>query len=100
MLGLAVVRDDIASYVQAVFEVYILVIILYVLLNMMFSFGLRPPYSRYTDMVLGFLRDVSEPYLRLFRRLIPPLGAIDLSPMVGIIVLVFLDRIIYGAIHT
>ena len=100
MLGLAVVRDDIANYIQAVFEVYILVIILYVLLNMMFSFGLRPPYSRYTDMVLGFLRDVSDPYLRVFRRVIPSLGAIDLSPMIGIFVLIFLDRIIYGAIHT
>ena len=54
-------------------------IILYVLLNMMFSFGLRPPYSRYTDAVLGFLRDVCEPYLRIFRRFIPTIGMFDLS---------------------
>jgi YggT family protein len=100
MVAFGVVRDDIANYIQAAFEVYIIVIIVYVLLNMMFSFGLRPPYSRYTDAVLGFLRDVSDPYLRMYRRLIPPLGAIDFSPMIGIIVLVFLDRIIYGAIHT
>jgi YggT family protein len=66
----------------------------------MFSFGLRPPYSRYTDAVLGFLRDVSDPYLRVFRRVIPPLGAIDLSPMIGIFVLIFLRQIITGAIHT
>ena len=100
MLAVGVVRDDIANYINALFEVYILVIFIYVLLNLMFSFGLRPPYSRYTDAVLGFLRDVSDPYLRIFRRVIPSLGALDLSPMIGIIVLVFLDRIITGAIHT
>jgi YggT family protein len=100
MLAFGLLRNDISDYVGAVFEVYIIIIIIYVLLNMMFSFGLRPPYSRYIDAILGFLRDVSEPYLRIYRRLIPPLGAIDFSPMIGIFVLVFLDRIITGAIHT
>ncbi len=47
-----------------------LLIFIYLLLNLMLSFGLRPPYSRWSDALLGFLRDVSEPYLRLFRRLL------------------------------
>jgi len=98
MLVLAVTRGDIANYVSALFEVYILVIFVYVLLNMMFTFGLRPPYSRWTDAVLGFLRDVSEPYLRIFRRLIPSLGGLDLSPMLGIIVLIFVREILVNAI--
>ena len=98
MLVLAVTRGDIANYVSALFEVYILVIFVYVLLNMMFTFGLRPPYSRWTDAVLGFLRDVSEPYLRVFRRLIPSLGGLDLSPMLGIIVLIFVREILVNAI--
>jgi YggT family protein len=38
-------------------------------------------------MVLTFLRDVTEPYLRIFRRFIPPLGPLDLSPIVAILVL-------------
>jgi YggT family protein len=100
MLVGALIRDDVANYLNAAFEVYIIVIVAYVLLNMMFSFGLRPPYSRWTDIVLGFLKDVSEPYLRIFRRLIPPLGMIDLSPMIAIIVLVFLDRILFTTIHS
>jgi YggT family protein len=98
MLVLAVSRGDIANYVSALFEVYILVIFVYVLLNMMFTFGLRPPYWRGTDAVLGFLRDVSEPYLRVFRRLIPSLGGLDLSPMLGIIVLIFVREILVNAI--
>jgi uncharacterized protein YggT (Ycf19 family) len=99
MLITASARIDIANYVAAVVEVYILAIIIYVLLNMMFSFGLRPPYSRVTDGVLGFLRDVSEPYLRVFRRVIPPIGMIDLSPMIAIILLLFVRTIVVNAIH-
>lgn len=87
MIALAAARDDVANYVSAVFLVYIVIIFVHILLNMLFSFGMRMPYARWTDAVLNFLRDVSEPYLRLFRRFIPPLGALDLSPMVAIIVL-------------
>lgn len=87
MIAFATARGDIANYVSAVFLVYIVIIFVHILLSMLFSFGLRMPYARWTDVVLNFLRDVSEPYLRLFRRFIPPLGALDLSPMVAIIVL-------------
>jgi YggT family protein len=99
MLIPALTRVDISNYVAALFEVYILLIIVYVLLNMMFSFGLRPPYSRWTDAVLGFLRDVCEPYLRIYRRFIPPIGMIDLTPMIAIIVLVLVRTIVVNAIH-
>jgi YggT family protein len=98
MLALAVTRDDIASYVNTLFWVYILIIFVYILLNMMFQLGLRPPYSRALNAFLGFLRDVSEPYLRLFRRIIPSAGMFDFSPIVAILVLYLLQRIITGAI--
>jgi uncharacterized protein YggT (Ycf19 family) len=97
-LVLAVTRGDIANYVDALFTVYILLIFIYILINLMFSLGVRPPYSRYSDMVLNFFRDVSEPYLRIFRRFIPPVGMFDFSPMVGIIVLYILRTIIVNAI--
>ena len=83
----AVTRDDIAQYVAAVFFVYSLLIILYVLLSLVFSLGVRTPYARWFDATWGFLRDVSEPYLRIFRSFIPTLGPLDLSPIVALIVL-------------
>ncbi len=98
MVVLANVRDTIGSYVWAVFEVYIVLILLYILANLLFSFGLRPSYSRTVETVLNFLRDVSEPYLRLFRRFIPPIGMFDLSPMIGIIVLYIVGTLIKSAI--
>jgi YggT family protein len=98
MLALADTRGDIGNYVSTLFTVYIIILLVYILTNLLFSFGLRPPYSRATDAVLGFLRDVSEPYLRVFRKFIPAIGMFDLSPMVAIIVLVVVDRLVVGAI--
>lgn len=94
----AVTRGDVANYVSALILVYIVLIFIHILLTMLFSFGMRMPYSRWTDAVMNFLRDVSEPYLRLFRKVIPPLGAFDFSPMVAIIVLYILQRVLFDAI--
>jgi YggT family protein len=98
MLIAAVTRNDIANYVNALFEVYILLIFIYILLNLMFSFGVKVPYARWTDPILNFLRDVSEPYLRIFRRFIPPIGMFDLTPMIAIIVLYFVRMIVVNEI--
>ncbi len=87
MLLAALNRGDIANYVGALFYVYILLIFVYILLNLIFSAGVRKPYARWSDAILNFLRDVSEPYLRLFRRFVPQMGMFDLSPMIAIILL-------------
>ena len=99
-LPLATVAHTVATYVQTVFFVYILLILAYILTNLLFAFGWRPGYSRPINAVLGFLRDVSEPYLRIFRRFIRPIGMFDLSPMVAIFVLYVAERLIYAAIDS
>jgi uncharacterized protein YggT (Ycf19 family) len=98
MFVLADARDEIAGYVGAIFLVYTLLIIAYILSSMFFAFGGRVPYSRWSSAVLGFLRDVCEPYLGVFRRFIPALGPIDLSPIVAIFVLNIIARIITSVI--
>jgi YggT family protein len=98
MLADAVTRVDIANYVSALFTVYIVLIFLYILMNLLFSFGMRLPYARWSDAILTFLRDVCEPYLRLFRRFIPPLGMFDFSPIVGIFVLYIVRTVVVNLI--
>lgn len=93
-LVLATTRDDIANYVQTVFYVYSLLIIAYILSSLFFAFGGRLPYSRWSSAILGFLRDVCEPYLSIFRRFIPPIGPLDLSPLIGILLLQFVGRLV------
>jgi YggT family protein len=99
MLIEAITRGNIADYVEALFEVYIVVIFLYILLNLLFSFGMRPPYSRWSDALINFLRDCAEPYLRVFRKFIPPLGAFDFSPIIGIILLYIVQSLVVNAIR-
>ena len=69
--------------------VYVLLIFVYILTS-----WVRMPYTIWVRRITDFLRDVCEPYLRLFRRLLPPLGPLDLSPVVGIVVLFVLMRVI------
>jgi YggT family protein len=95
----AITRGDIANYVEALFLVYILLIFVYILLNMMFSLGLRPPYTRWVDAIMNFLRDVCEPYLKIFRRFIPPIGMFDLTPMIAIILLYVVETLVVNAIR-
>jgi YggT family protein len=99
-LLLASVRTEIAGYLSTLIYVYTLLIVLYIVVQLLFAFGLRPPYSRASDAVLAFLRDICEPYLRIFRRVIPMVGAFDFSPIVAIIVLSLLNSLIVnGLIH-
>lgn len=99
MLILATTRDSIASFLYALLLVYTIIIIAYIFTSMYFNVGGRIPYSRWSRGVLDFLRDVSEPYLSIFRRFIPPFGPLDLSPMVATIVLWLVGGIIINLIQ-
>jgi YggT family protein len=96
---LATSRDDIARYVDALFTVYLILIFAYVGVSIMYSVGIRPPYSRWWNAIVDFLRSVVEPYLRIFRRVLPMFGPLDLSPMVATIVLIVVWRIVVSAIQ-
>jgi YggT family protein len=95
----ATAREQVASYVQAVFWVYTILIIAYILSSLFFAFGGRVPYARWSSALLGFLRDVCEPYLSIFRRFIPPLGPLDLSPIIAIVLLNIVGSVIVGLIR-
>ena len=100
-MALATARTDIADFLSTLIYVYTLLIIVYIVVNLLFAAGLRPSYSRTMDAVLGFLRDVCEPFLRIFRRLIPSFGGWDFSPILAILTLSIInnfvvERIIHG----
>ena len=99
VIVLATARSQVADYVSTLISVYVVLILVYILSTLFFSFGGRAPYNRALSAVLDFLRQVCEPYLRFFRRFIPPLGPLDLSPMVGIIVLIVVGGLVVGLIR-
>lgn len=99
MTLLALTRGDVADYVNTLILVYVVLIFIRILM----SWIPRMPYNRWLNMFLTFVTDVTDPYLNIFRRLIPPVrigpGALDLSPTVGVIVLVIVGPIIAGLIR-
>ncbi len=85
LLADAITRVE--TFVNVFIGLYWLVIFVYILTS-----WLRLPYSPTLNRIQRFLYDVCDPYLRLFRRVLPATGAIDLSPMLALIALVPIDR--------
>lgn len=99
MIPFASVRTEIADFLGSLLLVYTLCIVGYVVMQLVFSLGARIPYSRWSRAIMDFLSEVSEPFLRIFRRLGLQIGPLDLSPMVAIIVLQLVGGLVVNLIH-
>jgi YggT family protein len=89
--------DSVQSFVAVFIYVYTLLILAYIITS-----WVRLPYSPWLNRVQRFLYDVCEPYLRLFRRILPTFGPLDLSPVVGVLFLVIIGRVansLLGRLH-
>ena len=89
---------DAATSVRRFVDVFILVYILLLFAYILTSW-IRLPYQPWLNRVQRFLYDVCDPYLRLFRRFLPPLGPLDLSPMVAVITLILVQRLLDALIE-
>jgi YggT family protein len=98
-MPIATVRTEIADFLESLLFVYILIIIAYIVVNLVLSFGVRVPYSRPLNAVLDFLRNVAEPWLRVFRKLPLRIGPLDLTPIVAILALQIGGGIIVGIVR-
>jgi YggT family protein len=98
-LQIALSRVDVADYLQTLLYVYIVLIFIRILM----SWFTRIPYYRWLDVILRFVTEVTDPYLNLFRRFIPPVragpAALDLSPMIAVFVLIIVGQIVVALIH-
>ncbi|MDQ3164025.1 MAG: YggT family protein [Actinomycetota bacterium] len=86
--------SSLARFVQVFILVYTLLLLGYIITS-----WIRLPYSPWLNRVQRFLYDVCDPYLRIFRRFIPPLGPLDLSPMVALIVLFVLSNVLVSLLE-
>ena len=99
MSWLAITRTDVADYINTLVLVYLVLIFIRIIL----SWIPRIPYNRYLAAFLKFVTDVTDPYLNLFRRILPPVrmgpGALDLSPIVATFVLIIVSSIVANLIR-
>jgi YggT family protein len=99
-LSLALLYDTVSgvqSFISVFIYIYTLLILAYIITS-----WIRLPYSPWLNRVQRFLYDVCEPYLRIFRRILPTFGPLDLSPVVAVAVLVILGRVVntlLGRLH-
>lgn len=99
LIGAATARADVAGYLGTLINVYVVLVFVYILSTLFFSFGGRVPYNRALNAVLEFLRQVCEPYLSIFRRFIPPIGPLDISPIVAILVLTIVGGLVVDVVR-
>lgn len=99
MIPIALDRGNVADYVSALFFVYVILIFARIVI----SFVPRMPYRPWLRSVLDFITETTDPYLNFFRRFLPTIGgggfALDLSPMIGLIVLFVAQAIVVGLIR-
>lgn len=99
LLAVTVGRGEIASYISALFIVYIILIFIRILL----SWIPRMPLNPVIRAIVAFVHEVTDPYLNIFRRMLPPVRAggmaLDLGPMVGVIVLLVAQAVVVGIVN-
>ena len=88
------IMDALADLIYAVFTIYIYVLIASAIISWLTAFNILNTQNQFIYTVLGFLYRITEPALRPLRRLIPPLGGVDLSPMILILALYFIRNLI------
>jgi YggT family protein len=86
---LATAIDSVQQFISVFVGVYVLIILMYIITS-----WIRLPYSPWLNRIQRFLYDVCEPYLRVFRRILPPLGPLDLSPIVAVFALVLGSQLV------
>lgn len=79
------------TVIEVAFQVYTWLLIIRILL----SWIRHNPYQP----VIRFIYEVTEPYLGLFRRIVPPMGPVDLSPIVAFFVLQLLRQLVFSVLR-
>lgn len=72
-------------------DIYIWVVIIAVVMSWLVAFGVINTHNPFARSVVRFLDAVTEPVFRQVRRVIPPIGGLDLSPLIVLILLQFLS---------
>ena len=94
----AITRGDVADYVDALVLVYFVLILLNIVLSWIQQF--RPiPYNLTLRAVIGFIEESTNPYLNIFRRWVPRIGPLDISPIIATIVLFLVGGIVVSLIR-
>jgi YggT family protein len=102
-IAAAIDRNDVAQFVDSLFLVFIILVIASVVISWYVNFRGSLPYNTPLRAVTGFIDETTSPFLNALRRFLPPVGAggmsLDLSPMIGLMLLFVARAVVVGLIN-
>ena len=89
--------NPIASIIVEIIDIYVWVVIAAVVVSWLIAFGVINLYNQTARQIVHILEVLTEPFLRRIRRIVPPIGGLDLSPLILILLLYFIRYAIFWA---
>jgi YggT family protein len=86
--------ESLAELIYVVLDLYKWCLIAFVVLSWLIAFNVVNTYNRFVFSVNDFLYKITEPALRPIRRIVPNLGGVDISPVILILIIWFLQRLL------
>jgi YggT family protein len=93
------VTYSVADLLLLVLQLYTYVIIAAVIASWLVGFGIVNSYNPVARTILRMLHALTEPVFQPLRRLIPPMGGLDLSPLLVLLLIFFLQRLIQRSFY-
>ena len=81
--------------VDSIINIYIWLIIINAILSWLVSFNILNTQSRFVFAILNATHQLTDPVLNKIRKFIPNLGSIDISPVVLILLLIFIRNLLF-----
>lgn len=85
---------ELLSFISYLLTLYVYVLFAAAIMSWLLAFNVVNPRSPVVAMVGEFLYRITEPVLRPVRRMMPNLGGIDISPVIVILIIVFIQNVI------
>lgn len=85
---------ELLRFISSLLGIYVFVLIASAVFSWLYAFGVVNPRNQAVGMIGQFLYAVTEPVLRPIRRMLPNMGGIDLSPVVVVLIIWFIQSVI------
>lgn len=83
--------------IEELLWLYTMVVIAAVVMSWLVSFGVINTYNNFARSLVQLLDALTEPLFRQVRRVLPPIGGLDLSPLIVLIGIMFLQKFVLWA---
>jgi YggT family protein len=85
---------ELLQFISYLLTLYVYILIASAILSWLIAFNVVNPRNQFVAMLGEFLYRITEPVLRPIRNMLPNLGGIDISPIIVILIIVFIQSVV------